>query len=977
MFSFAAPVPPAVNVAIPTPPAFGHPVITSVGGRGFEENLRGDPSNPNRLYTSVPGALSSDTSWIWRSLDAGKTFKWVPSSAPFTGKAAACAGGGDTELGVDTNGHLYFADLTLANFSIARSDDQGATFICSNSGVPDAVVDRQWYAIDGDPTNGGAIYLTNDEVGPGNPLCGNTAGNNVLVMYRSPLAGQSASAGIEFGPRNAVTGVGTCDEGIMGNNEVSPIATTLGQPNPAGGFAALPTPVKHVFVIHDDATFHKILIGRCFPVAFGPAVPNVSDPSGLNCTDILVKDLGAGHITGGSFPTMAIDNAGNLYAMWEEAPVNAGGAINGDTILKYSYSTDQGNTWAAPITIDTSHSPVGALRNNVMGWIAAGDDGRVGIAWYGTPGAPTYPSFGPDSCPATCDWSLWYTQTLNGHSASPTFSAPVQASEHFIHRGSIQTPMGGQNGDRTLGDFLQLRLGAFGEAEISYSDSNNIDEASLTHAMFVRQNAGSTLSAVTPAQIGGLKPFNTVSDPTGDGRYEANGTVSANIPQLDIVGSSVSLVTTSPCSAAAPCYEVVMQLRNLSFAPSTTEDPDPDLVWLTQWLVPSTTDPTGGKNLFVYAESFNGGAVQCFAGENAQNKIGGSASAVAITYPGATALQASHCKSKPGPNGTITIYVPVAAVKEKDPIDNKLHEVTASTMTLKDPANTVPSVGGTGGSFFNIIDVAQTYVFDPSLPTIPPTVQLLNISGRAVVQGGNKVNDAGFIVRGTGKKRMLIRGLGASLPVSGALQDPVLELHDASGATIALNDNWRATQQTEVQQTGLAPNDDRESAMVAMLSAGRYTAVLRGANGGTGIGSVELYDLAPDSGSEFGNLSVRADVQTDDNVLIDGIILGGVTPKRVLFRALGPSLNVGGTPVAGRLQNPTMKLHDANGAVVASNDNWRNAPNAAEIQAVLPPPDDRESAILSTLGPGNYTTVVRGVNRTTGIALNEVYKLDN
>jgi hypothetical protein len=364
--------------------------------------------------------------------------------------------------------------------------------------------------------------------------------------------------------------------------------------------------VKHVFVIHDDATFQKILIGRCFPVAFGLPVPNVSDPSGLNCTDILVNDLGAGEKTGGSFATMAIDNTGNLYAVWEQAPVNANGDITGDTVLKYSYSIDQGNTWSTPLTIDVSGSPAGALRNNVMAWIAAGDDGRVGIAWYGTPGAPAYPSFGPDSCPAACDWSLWYTQSLNAHSASPTFTAPIQASEHFVHRGSIQTVMGGQNGDRTLGDFLQLRIGVFGEAMIAYSDSNNIDESGVTHAMFVRQDGGETLSSTaTPAQIPGLRLFNTVSDPAGDARYEANSTVSANMPQLDIVGSSVSLVTTAPCSAAAPCYKVEMQISNLSLAPTTAQDPDQDLVWLTQWFVPSASDPLGGKNFFVYAESSN------------------------------------------------------------------------------------------------------------------------------------------------------------------------------------------------------------------------------------------------------------------------------------------------------------------------------------------------------------------------------------
>src|SRR5207302_1641423 len=457
--------------------------------------------------------------------------KWVVGATALEGKVTTCFGGGDTETGVDSAGHLYFADLTLANFSTSRSDDHGATFTCSNTGVPDAVVDRQWYAFDGDPTNGGSIYLTNDEFAHSPAMCGSPTnfGQNVLVMYRSPLPGGEATAGIQFGTANQVSNPLGCDEGIMGNNEVSPVATTLGQPTGGGQFAVLPTPVKHVFVIHDDALLKKIMIGRCFPVAFGPPVANVSDPSGLNCVDLPVADLGANNKTGGNFPTMAIDAAGNLYSVWEVAPISAGGQVTGDTVLQYSFSTDQGNTWSTPITINTSGSPVGALRNNVLAWIAAGDDGRVGIAWYGTPGAPTYPSNGPDACPATCNWSVWYTQTLNAHSAAPTFTAPVQASEHFVHRGSIQTLIGHQTGDRTLAAFIQLRIGSQGEAKISYSNSINLTEGTAPHATFVRQNGGEGLLAtISPVNISGLSPFNSVSDPMGDARYEADSTVSAN-----------------------------------------------------------------------------------------------------------------------------------------------------------------------------------------------------------------------------------------------------------------------------------------------------------------------------------------------------------------------------------------------------------------------------------------------------------------
>ena len=706
----------------PPKPTFGHPIISGIGGVGFEQGLRVDPSNANRLYTSAPGSLSSDTSWIWHSLDGGKTFKWVVGATALEGKVTTCHGGGDSETGVDSAGHLYFADLTLANFSTSRSDDQGATFTCSNTGVPDAVVDRQWYTFDGDPTNGGSIYLSNDEFAQAPASCGSATnfGQNILVMYRSPVTGAAATtAGIEFGPANRVSNPLGCDEGIMGNNEVSPVATTLGQPNGSGGFATLPTPVKHIFVVHDDALLHRILVGRCFPVAFGPPVANVSDLSGLNCVDLPVADLGSNNKTGANFPTTAIDKAGNVYAVWEQAPINGSGQVIGDTVLMYSFSTDQGNTWAAPIQINTSGSPVGTLHNNVFAWPVAGDDGRVDIAWYGTPGVAPNPSNGPDSC-TNCDWSLWMVQTLNGHAATPTFTAPILASEHFIHRGTMNTLIGGQNGDRTLGDFLQLRMGANGEAEVGYADSNNIDEVFAPHGMFVRQNGGTGLLAATsPVHISGLTPFNTVTDPSGDGKYEVNGTSSASMPQLDIINSRITKITTAPCSAGAPCYQVVMQLKNLSLAPTLAQDPDPDLVWLTQWLVPSNTDTNGGKNFFVYAESTNGGALQCFVGENAASAVGGG---ITLTYPGGTtALPAANCLATTGANGTITIDVPLSMVNEPGAIDNRLHEVTASTMTLQQPANSVQPVAGLGGSLFNLIDVAQGYTFDPTFPVVTVT----------------------------------------------------------------------------------------------------------------------------------------------------------------------------------------------------------------------------------------------------------------
>jgi hypothetical protein len=210
-------------------------------------------------------------------------------------------------------------------------------------------------------------------------------------MYRSPLPGAGATAGVEFGPANKVTRDLSCDEGIMGNDEVSPVATTTGK-LVNGQPTTLPSPVRHVYVVHDDASFTKIAIGRCFPVAFGPVLPDVSDPSGLNCDDLPVADLGApGTVkTGGDFPTLAIDKSGNLYVVWEQAPVVNGKA--GDTALEYAYSTNEGRTWSTPITV-----PTGSLANNVFAWVAAGDDGRVGISWVGTT-AHVDPNGGPQGC---------------------------------------------------------------------------------------------------------------------------------------------------------------------------------------------------------------------------------------------------------------------------------------------------------------------------------------------------------------------------------------------------------------------------------------------------------------------------------------------------------------------------------------------------------------------------------------------------
>jgi hypothetical protein len=261
-------------------------------------------------------------------------------------------------------------------------------------------------------------------------------------------------------------------------------------------------------------------------------------------------------------------------------------------------------------------------------------------------------------------------------------------------------------------------------------------------------------------------------------------------------------------------------------------------------------------------------------------------------------------------------------------------------------------------------------------PVLPPS-QGLNISTRAQVGSGENVAIAGFIVTGTDPKKVIIRGIGPSLTGQGVptpLADPALQLNDASH-TIATNDNWKDTQQTEIQNSGLAPGNESESAIIATLGPGNYTATLSGTNSSTGIGLIEVYDLNPAANSRLGNISTRGFVGTGDSVLIGGTIIGpsNGNSSPVLVRALGPSL--GSQGVINPLPDPTLELHDANGAIFAFNDNWKDV-QQSQIEATgLTPNDDNESAIFLALAPSNWTAIVRGKNGTTGVALVEVYNI--
>jgi hypothetical protein len=281
---------------------------------------------------------------------------------------------------------------------------------------------------------------------------------------------------------------------------------------------------------------------------------------------------------------------------------------------------------------------------------------------------------------------------------------------------------------------------------------------------------------------------------------------------------------------------------------------------------------------------------------------------------------------------------------------------------------------GTKTQFAESLGYPHAMAFAPH-----PIVVPINISTRAQVGTKQNVLISGFIVSGAAPKKVIIRGIGPSLSgssITNPLADPLLELHDSAGNILASNDNWRDIQMSDIASSGLAPENDEEAAVMAILREGAYTAVLTGKNGGEGVGLLEIYDVDATASARLANISTRSFVNTSDGVMIGGFILGaGIRDSSVIVRALGPSLAKAG--IDEPLADPTLELRDKNGTLVRSNDNWRESQESVLQNTGIAPNDDRESAVAATLSAGNYTAIVRGKNDAIGVGLVEVYHLES
>lgn len=272
-----------------------------------------------------------------------------------------------------------------------------------------------------------------------------------------------------------------------------------------------------------------------------------------------------------------------------------------------------------------------------------------------------------------------------------------------------------------------------------------------------------------------------------------------------------------------------------------------------------------------------------------------------------------------------------------------------------------------------------TLTATPTPTPTPSPAQALNLSTRMLVQTGDHVGIGGFIITGSEPKQVLLRGIGPSLAQFGVpnpLADPILELHGPPGFVTIINDNCPAGDSCMCGIQG-PPTNDLESAICISLDPGSYTAIVRGKNDGTGVGLVEVYDLQA-SPSKLANISTRAFVSTNADIMIAGFILGGRAGNDfVILRGIGPSLTQFG--VSNALADPFLELRDQNGVLIRSNDNWQDDPTGIQpiliSGAGLALSNPLESGIAATLAPGQYTALLSGINNGTGVGLVEVYDL--
>jgi hypothetical protein len=658
---------------------FSHEVVVDQQRSGFEPDISIDSGD--RWYSSVPNGSSTTHSFIWTSLDHGKSFQLVPGQIG-VGKPTTCPqGGGDTEFQMDRKGDIFFSDLqNLTNLSNSVSTDHGTTWQTSCASVPNSPVDRMWYAVHGnlgDPDF--AIYEEYDDV---------LGGLDTGAQYPSnQLVEVVSHDGVNFLPVvNGRLAAGQLDPDCVGGGDVNCVTDNEGIP----GDQVL-APNGDLLIAHTGADRRQVIVSRGkLSTLPGGAVTATWTHTVVNtaiCPD--KKNQAPGICGAANFATIAEDSAGHFYVAFSSQPQALGGAPTGP-YQTYVVSSKDGNHWSKPVLV--SHD-----GSNAFSWITAGSNGRAAVAWYHANETGENQHYKFDDL-AHAEFSVQVGESIDALSAHPHWSVST-VSEHPIKYGPIctsGTTCSVSMGDRSLGDYLEVNHDASGALVLAYvDDTSNTYTTGPTGAVaengpavVVRQIGGPSLISGTihGAGKGAGAPWNSVTDATGDANYSANDMRTPASSNLDLTAAGVrqdsrGLVVTMR----------VKDLATMSVSPTlggTTGE------WITRF---TTYDPhTAGNGHIYYAgmESVAGGAPRFFAGDTSPASI--PAEQVSMLFDSTTTV--------PGAvqGGTITIHVPWSAIG-----GHKRGRVLFSVAAFT--ASAPATLGGNPLGVFNLLDATPPF----------------------------------------------------------------------------------------------------------------------------------------------------------------------------------------------------------------------------------------------------------------------------
>jgi hypothetical protein len=622
---------------------FSHGVPVDEQRPGFEPDLVIDPHHQgtddgDRIYSSMPFGFSTTASFISMSRDSGETYKLTAGSVT-TGKPTTCFGGGDTDLQLDKNGAIFFSDLQgLTNLSNSVSTDHAHTWTTNCLGAPNTPVDRMWYAHTGTLSGGNLnLYEEYDAVDSSLPSAQNQLVETIShdgVTF-APLVNTNVSSDcLGFGSANCVND----NEGLPGNQIVDPASGDIFIAHTAPGGASSGAP--------------QVLIERGH-VTLGPpdtvTWTHIGPINSALCPDPTCIDSSGNpeDVGAENFPVITEDHAHNFYVAFSTAPVNASGAQTAAEQIYVARSAD-GIHWGTPVQVSTGGT-------NTLPWIAAGDSGRVDVAWYHTNTTNLHGVYGAGSL-TNAEWTVQMGQSLNAASTSAHYSV-VTVTEHFIKHGEICTNGLGctTGGDRSMGDFMQIAIDARGAAAIAYvDDTSNVfvggEAAGPTE--IVRQKTGPSLKASVGTIVPGGGPgnqFGQVSDDPGDATYSANGSDTAAGANLDLLKARISQ------TKAGAALTVSMTLKSLASLATSPSAGGVDGSWIMRWVQVAPGTPGNGHVYYAGMESNAGQAPRFFDGDMG---CVSTTHCKFFTFDSTTSITGTYSAS----TGVITLKVPLADI---------------------------------------------------------------------------------------------------------------------------------------------------------------------------------------------------------------------------------------------------------------------------------------------------------------------------